>query len=88
MVIGLTREQQQKLFVSFYQADISTTRKYSNTGLDLHVLMLLVKKLGGDIKLDDVKDVGSKFTASISTGELENSIIVNRHCIARHTLRR
>jgi len=71
--IGLTKDQQQKLFVSFSQADISTTRKYGGTGLGLHLSMLLAKKLGGNIKLESVKGVGSKFTTSIATGELNSA---------------
>jgi len=68
--IGLDREQLAKLFKPFSQADASTTRKYGGTGLGLHLSRQLAEKLGGSITVESIKDVGSCFTLTISTGDL------------------
>lgn len=48
---GLTREEQEKLFQPFSQADASTARKYGGTGLGLNLSKKLAKLLNGDLKL-------------------------------------
>jgi len=70
--IGLSREQVDKLFKPFSQADASTTRKYGGTGLGLHLSKQLAEKLGGDLTVESVPDVGSSFLLTIKTGPLEN----------------
>jgi len=56
---------------------VSSAWKYGGTGLGLHLSMLLANELGGDRKRESVKGVGSKFTASISTGGLKNEIFTS-----------
>ena len=75
--IGLTREQITKLFKPFSQADASTTRKYGGTGLGLHLSKQLAEKLGGDLLVESVLDMGSSFTMSVSTGALTGVDMVN-----------
>lgn len=67
--IGLTKEQVDKLFSAFTQADSSTTRKYGGTGLGLHLSQELAIKLGGDISIESTPEVGSCFTISINVGD-------------------
>jgi signal transduction histidine kinase/DNA-binding NarL/FixJ family response regulator len=68
--IGMTQEQIAKLFKPFSQADASTTRKYGGTGLGLHLSKQLAEKLGGNLIVESVPDVGSCFTLTVSTGRI------------------
>ncbi|WP_343026810.1 response regulator [Massilia sp. MP_M2] len=69
--IGMTPEQLARLFVSFSQADSSTTRKYGGTGLGLSISRQLVDMMGGDISARSTPDVGSSFTFTVQLGIAE-----------------
>ena len=60
--IGMTPEQQAKLFKPFTQADASTTRKYGGTGLGLVITRQFCELMGGSIKVESEAEQGTTFT--------------------------
>jgi PAS domain S-box-containing protein len=69
--IGMNSAQIAKLFQPFSQADTSTTRKFGGTGLGLSICLRLAKILGGSISVVSRVCVGTTFTVTIGTGNLE-----------------
>jgi signal transduction histidine kinase/DNA-binding response OmpR family regulator len=63
--IGMTEEQQSRVFEPFSQADASTTRKYGGTGLGLAITRRFAQMLGGEILLRSVPGSGTTFTVRV-----------------------
>jgi signal transduction histidine kinase len=67
--IGLTAEQQAKLFQEFSQADSLTARRYGGTGLGLALSRKLARMMGGDVTVTSEPGKGSVFTVRLPGGE-------------------
>lgn len=63
--IGISTEQQERLFVPFGQADTSTTRRFGGSGLGLTISRRLVNLMGGEIEVSSEPNVGSVFKFSV-----------------------
>lgn len=71
--IGITEEQQKKLFNAFSQVDSSTTRKFGGTGLGLMIANLIAEKMGSTIHIKSTPGEGTTFffdlIADVEDGE-------------------
>lgn len=63
--IGMSPDQQARLFERFTQADASTTRKFGGTGLGLSITRAFASMLGGDIAVASEEGRGTTFTVSV-----------------------
>lgn len=71
--IGISREEQDRLFKSFSQVDASITRKYGGTGLGLAITKELVELMKGKVYLESEKGRGSNFSFSVRLQTADDS---------------
>ena len=66
--IGMTPEQQAKLFEEFSQADATTAQRFGGTGLGLAITRKLARLMGGDVTVASEPGKGSVFTVRLPGG--------------------
>ena len=64
--IGMTPEEQQRVFTRFTQADVSSTRRFGGTGLGLAITRELLTLMGGEISVQSTPGKGSRFTVRLA----------------------
>ncbi len=67
--IGISLDEQDKLFQSFTQVDGSISRRFGGTGLGLSICKMLVEAMNGTIVVDSEKNKGSTFSFSVRLGK-------------------
>jgi signal transduction histidine kinase len=71
--IGMTPEQQAKLFEEFAQADATTAQRFGGTGLGLAITRKLARMMGGDVTVASEPGKGSVFTVRLPSGSASSS---------------
>ena len=66
--IGVSPEQQARLFTSFEQAELSTSRKFGGTGLGLAISKRIVELMGGKIWIESELGKGATFKFTVRLG--------------------
>jgi signal transduction histidine kinase len=66
--IGMTAEQQTKIFEEFTQAESSTAQRFGGTGLGLAITRKLARMMGGDVTVTSEPGKGSVFTVRLPGG--------------------
>lgn len=85
--IGMTAEQQARLFSAFHQADTSTTRRYGGTGLGLSICRGIVEMMGSRIEIDSRPGEGSTFRFDVAFEECDPALVVESDIeVGRHRL--
>jgi CheY-like chemotaxis protein len=78
--IGIDADKLKTIFDPFVQADSSVTRRFGGTGLGLAISRNIAEALGGNLTVTSQAGVGSKFAATIATGDVRLERITDSAC--------
>ncbi|WP_280153051.1 hybrid sensor histidine kinase/response regulator [Piscinibacter sp. XHJ-5] len=81
--VGLTAEQQGRLFQDFQQAEASTTRRFGGTGLGLAISRRLAELMGGSVGVDSQPGVGSRFRFTARLQGVPDGASLGPHGLSR-----
>lgn len=70
--IGISKDGIEKLFKAFSQVDVSNTRSYGGSGLGLKITKNLINLMDGDIRVESLEGLGSKFIFDVVLKKLKN----------------
>jgi PAS domain S-box-containing protein len=83
--LGMTPEQQSRLFKPFTQADSSTTRQFGGTGLGLTISKRLANLMGGDVFIvESCAGQGTRFRAYLDIGSIESSKLIDPNQVSNY----
>ena len=83
--LGMTPEQQSRLFKPFTQADSSTTRQFGGTGLGLTISKRLANLMGGDVFIvESFAGQGTRFRAYLDIGSIESSKLIDPNQVSNY----
>jgi len=71
--IGMTGEQIKRIFDPFIQAESGTTRKYGGTGLGLSITKNIIESMGGNLVVESIPGIGSKFSFELTFNTIDTN---------------
>ncbi|GAB2688416.1 response regulator [Aliiglaciecola aliphaticivorans] len=74
--VGMSEEQQLRLFTAFSQGSSAINRKYGGTGLGLYISKQLIEIMGGHIKVTSQEGEGSQFAVYLPWSEAQNKAML------------
>ena len=80
--IGMSDEEQDRIFKPFEQADGSTTRKFGGTGLGLAITSELIDAMNGRISIESIPDKGSSFFVYLPMQQTEKMACIDKESIS------
>ena len=72
--VAIKKENLNKLFMDFSRLDEHSQMNSQGTGLGLSICKRMIEKMGGQVKVDSVEDVGTTFTVELSTKAKNRSV--------------
>ena len=67
--IGITRQEQSKIFEKFYRAGDTLVHNTRGSGLGLSLVRHITRAHGGDVEVESIPGKGSKFTLALPLAE-------------------